>query len=555
MQFQTLGRTPIPAASDLPASFPLLDRYRAVRAATLALTAPLSPEDLMVQSCPEASPAKWHLAHTTWFFETFVLREFLSDYLDFHPDFLWLFNSYYNSLGDMPAKSLRASFSRPPLADILAYRTHVDTHIARLLEATPEFPANPEASRRIVLGLHHEQQHQELIATDIKHALFTNPLHPAYLPPAAASATDAIAPPLDWVAFAPGLTQIGFPPTKFPPTKDCHPPTKDCHPERSVQREVEGPAVPPHPAELWADFSFDNESPRHTVYLAPFSLATRLVTCAEYLAFMDDNAYNRPELWLSEGWTTLREQGWRAPLYWQPSPETRSGWRIFTLRGWQPLDSDSDSNSDSNDLSETPVCHLSFFEAAAYAQWVSRQHPGTRLPTEFEWEHAAAATTPGAPSFPVSSGRVGSNSPPSPGAPSYPALSDRVGSNSPHTSGAPSFPALSERVGSNNSHTAAVNLLESNHLHPTRASSLPGLQQLYGDVWEWTASAYTGYPGYRPLPGALGEYNGKFMSSQMVLRGGSCVTPSTHIRPTYRNFFPPATRWQFSGLRLARDGS
>jgi ergothioneine biosynthesis protein EgtB len=270
---------------------------------------------------------------------------------------------------------------------------------------------------------------------------------------------------------------------------------------------------------------------------------------------MDDNGYTRPELWLSEGWTTLREQGWRAPLYWQPSPETRSGWRIFTLRGWQPLDSDSDSNSDSNDLSETPVCHLSFFEAAAYAQWVSRQHPGTRLPTEFEWEHAAAATTPGAPSFPVSSGRVGSNSPPSPGAPSYPALSDRVGSNSPHTSGAPSFPALSERVGSNNSHTAAVNLLESNHLHPTRASSLPGLQQLYGDVWEWTASAYTGYPGYRPLPGALGEYNGKFMSSQMVLRGGSCVTPATHIRPTYRNFFPPATRWQFSGLRLARDGS
>ena len=548
MQFQTLGRTPIPAASDLPASFPLLDRYRAVRAATLALTAPLSPEDMMVQSCAEASPAKWHLAHTTWFFETFVLREFLPAYQDFHPDFHWLFNSYYNSLGDMPAKSLRASFSRPPLADILAYRTHVDTHIARLLEATPEFPVNPEASRRIVLGLHHEQQHQELIATDIKHALFTNPLHPAYLPPAAASATDAIVPPLDWVTFAPGLTQIGFAPSPSSPSEGCHPersaqrgvegppqlchpersaqrgvegpaPTKDCHPERA--QRVEGPAVPPHPEDLWDDFSFDNESPRHTVYLAPFSLATRLVTCAEYLAFMDDNAYNRPELWLSEGWTTLREQGWRAPLYWQPSPETRSGWRIFTLRGWQPLDSDSDS--DSSNLSETPVTHLSFFEAAAYAQWVSRQHPGARLPTEFEWEHAAAATDPGAPS------------------------KLRLGGSAPTELGTASCPALLNGL--------ASNLLESNHLHPTRASSLPGLQQLYGDVWEWTASAYTGYPGYRPLPGALGEYNGKFMSSQMVLRGGSCVTPATHIRPTYRNFFPPATRWQFSGLRLARDGS
>jgi ergothioneine biosynthesis protein EgtB len=210
---------------------------------------------------------------------------------------------------------------------------------------------------------------------------------------------------------------------------------------------------------------------------------------------MDDSGYTRPELWLSEGWTVIRDQGWQAPLYWQPDPETNSGWRIYTLHGWQSLD----------DLSETPVCHISFFEAAAYAQWASRQHPGCRLPTEFEWEYAAKVTNPGAPS--------------------YPALSDRVGSN----------------------------LLESAALHPTPASSLPGLQQIYGDVWEWTASAYTGYPGYHPLPGALGEYNGKFMSSQIVLRGGSCVTPATHIRATYRNFFSPATRWQFSGLRLARD--
>ena len=452
MQFQTLGHISVPTAA--PAS-PLLDRYRSVRAATIALTAPLSPEDLMVQSCPEASPAKWHLAHTTWFFETFVLREFLSDYQDFHPDFHWLFNSYYNSLGDMPAKSLRSSFSRPPLDDILAYRAHVDTHIGHLLDAN-DSSLPPEAARRITLGLHHEQQHQELIATDIKHALFTNPLHPAYLAPSPALASDAIAPPLDWQRFSPGLTSVGVTPS---PNQD--------------------PADPDN-------FSFDNESPRHTVYLAPYSLATRLVTCAEYLAFMDDSAYTRPELWLSEGWTTLREQGWRAPLYWQPDPETRSGWRIFTLHGWQSLD----------DLSETPVCHISLFEAAAYARWAARQTPGCRLPTEFEWEYAA--------------------------------------SQSP---------------------IAPTNLLESNNLNPTRAATLPGLQQLYGDVWEWTASAYTGYPGYQPLPGALGEYNGKFMSSQMVLRGGSCVTPATHIHATYRNFFGPATRWQFSGLRLARDPS
>jgi ergothioneine biosynthesis protein EgtB len=439
---------PNPTSVPLPFSSELLARYRAVRAASLALTAPLSPEDLMVQSCAEASPAKWHLAHTSWFFETFVLREFLPGYPDFHPDFHWLFNSYYNSLGDMPAKNLRASFSRPPLADILAYRAHVDAAIGRLLESA----AQTEAARRITLGLEHEQQHQELIATDIKHALFTNPLHPAYIEPSAPSSSDTMAPPLDWLSFSPGLTQIGFAPNPDDPTHFC----------------------------------FDNETPRHSVYIAPFSLATRPVTCAEYLAFMDDGGYTHPELWLSEGWTTLREAGWRAPLYWQPDPETRSGWRIFTLHGWQPLD----------DLSETPVCHLSLFEAAAYAQWASRHTPGCRLPTEFEWEYAATA--------------------------------------SPRT---PS------------------NLLETGNLHPTPATSLPGLQQVYGDVWEWTASAYTGYPGYHPLPGALGEYNGKFMSSQMVLRGGSCVTPATHIRATYRNFFPPATRWQFSGLRLARDGA
>jgi len=403
----------------------------------------------MVQSCAEASPVKWHLAHTSWFFETFVLREFLPGYQDFHPDFHWLFNSYYNSLGEMPAKNLRSSFSRPPLADILAYRTHVDAAIARLLAAD----SNPEAARRIALGLHHEQQHQELIATDIKHAFFTNPLHPAYLAPSttAADSSTEIAPPLDWVNFPGSLTQIGYAPDPDSPDSFC----------------------------------FDNESPRHTVYLAPYALATRLVTCAEYLAFIDDSGYERPELWLSEGWATAREDRWQAPLYWQHMPGSDCYWRIFTLHGWQGLDT----------LSETPVCHLSLFEADAYTRWAARNTPGCRLPTEFEWEHAAAAAT-----------------------------------------------------------TANSNLLESAALHPTRASSAPGLQQLFGDTWEWTASAYTGYPGYHPLPGALGEYNGKFMSSQMVLRGGSCVTPATHIRTTYRNFFSPATRWQFSGLRLARDG-
>jgi ergothioneine biosynthesis protein EgtB len=458
------------------ASSTLLERYRAVRTASLALTAPLSPEDLMVQSCAEASPAKWHLAHTSWFFETFVLRDFLAGYRDFHPDFHWLFNSYYNSLGEMPAKSLRASFSRPPLTDILAYRAHVDTAIARLLEPQPEYPANAEAARRIALGLEHEQQHQELIASDIKHALFTNPLHPAYREPSAAEPAESIAPPLDWVAFTPGLTEIGF-------------------------------ALDPDSVE---SFCFDNETPRHTVFLAPFSLATRPVTCAEYLAFMDDNGYERPELWLSEGWTAMRAEGWQAPLYWQRDPATHSGWRIYTLRGWQPLD----------DLSETPVCHLSLFEADAYARWASRNTPGCRLPTEFEWEHAATQ------------------------------LGTQLRTQSPQPE-LYTWPRAAE--GEPAGHSTYANLLEADALHPTRASALPGLQQIYGDVWEWTSSAYTGYPGYRPLPGALGEYNGKFMSSQMVLRGGSCVTPATHIRATYRNFFPPATRWQFSGLRLARD--
>jgi formylglycine-generating enzyme required for sulfatase activity len=496
---QSAARSSSPAI----AASSLLARYRAVREASLALTAPLSPEDLMVQSCAEASPAKWHLAHTSWFFETFVLRDYLAGYQDFHPDFHWLFNSYYNSLGDMPAKSLRASFSRPPLGDILAYRTHVDAAIGRLLEASPEFPANAEAARRIILGLEHEQQHQELIATDIKHAFFTNPLHPAYRESAAAPNGDNIAPPVEWLSFTPGLTQIGF------ALKETGLANEESGSTNKDSERSEGATASP-------DFCFDNETPRHPVYIAPFSLASRLVTCAEYLAFIDDNGYTRPELWLSEGWTILREptQSWQAPLYWQRDTATRSGWRIFTLHGWQSLD----------DLSETPVCHLSFFEADAYARWAARHTPGTRLPTEFEWEFAAAQ------------------------------LKTLCRSQSPQ----PELYAWQHSGSASASipgSATQANLLETGNLHPTRASSQSGLQQIFGDVWEWTSSAYIGYPGYRPLPGALGEYNGKFMSSQVILRGGSCVTPTTHIRATYRNFFTPDTRWQFSGLRLARDAS
>jgi ergothioneine biosynthesis protein EgtB len=430
--------------TDSPAANALLARFRSVRAATLAFTAPLSAEDMMVQSCAEASPVKWHLAHTSWFFETFVLIPYAPGYQPFHSEFHWLFNSYYNALGEMPAKNLRSSFSRPPLAEILAYRAHVDRAVEKLL-ASPSPGDEHEILARVALGLEHEQQHLELIATDIKHALFTNPLHPAYASAAERSLPSSVFPLPSFHAFAGGLCQIG---------------------------------TTPHPADPLA-FAFDNETPRHTVFLAPFGIANRLVTCAEYLAFIDDNGYTRPELWLSEGWTAMRREGWQAPLYWQRSPETPTGWRVFTLHGFQPLD----------ELLQTPVCHVSFFEADAFARW-----KGCRLPTEFEWEHAAASLS--------------------------------------------SFTA---------------NMLESAALHPASAQQNAELQQIFGDTWEWTASPYTGYPGYKPLPGALGEYNGKFMSSQIILRGGSCVTPAAHIRASYRNFFPPGTRWQFSGIRLAGE--
>jgi ergothioneine biosynthesis protein EgtB len=408
--------------------------YTATRRLSLALCTPLSAEDMMVQSCPEASPAKWHLAHTTWFFETFILREYLPAYQPYNPDFLWLFNSYYNDVSDQPEKKLRASFSRPSIEEVLAFRQHVDDAISRLDQLG--MPA--EAAERIQLGIHHEQQHQELLCYDIKHALWTNPLHPAYTKGGAFQSTT---PPLRWLEFAGGLTEIG------------------------------------HAGE---DFAYDNESPRHTVFLQPFALASRAVTCGEYLAFMEDGGYTRPELWLAEGWDTVNAQQWKAPLYWRQSDGI---WLVYTMRGVVPL----------SEMDATPVCHVSHLEADAYARWA-----GKRLPTEIEWEAAVAEHVPAVPQN--------------------------------------------------------ANMLESGQMHPVAASDAE-LDQVFGDVWEWTRSAYLGYPGYRAPAGALGEYNGKFMCNQMVLRGGSAVTPRSHIRSTYRNFFSPAVRWQFAGLRLAQDQS
>ncbi|HEX8812311.1 MAG TPA: ergothioneine biosynthesis protein EgtB [Terracidiphilus sp.] len=431
-------RTPIAATTTtetdtaLAAKFRtgLLDRFRAVRNRTLDLVAPLTPEDMMVQSCPEASPVKWHLAHTAWFFESFILKEFLPAYRVFNPDFVWLFNSYYQTFAAFPDKRLRSSFSRPALDEILRFRSHVDEAIDRLFDSDPA----PEALVRIELGLNHEEQHQELILTDILYAFFTNPLRPAYK----SEETEPSNPnpdPIRFVPFEVGLVEVGH---------------------------------------TGSGFCFDNELPRHRVWLEPYSLANRLVTCAEYAEFIADGGYRRPELWLSDGWNAVQENNWRAPLYWNGEEDART---VFTLYGQLPFDL----------VAASPVSQISYYEADAYAHWA-----GCRLPTEFEWETAAE------------------------------------------------------------SETISGNLLETlRPLPPSRLVKEECSSQLFGDTWEWTASAYLNYPGFRPLPGSLGEYNGKFMSGQMVLRGGSCCTPPGHIRASYRNFFAPATRWQFSGIRLA----
>jgi ergothioneine biosynthesis protein EgtB len=428
-----------PAWPAADSSSPTLDgtglegRYREVRRATERLCEPLAVEDYLLQSMPEASPVKWHLAHTAWFFETFLLLPHLSGYRPFRPEFRSLFNSYYEAVGPRWPRPQRGLLSRPTVVEVYHYRSWVDQQMARLFRSLGGLGCGEVASA-VMLGIQHEQQHQELIITDLKHAWAANPLRPVYREAMPQKGNPA---PRHWVSFPEGLARIGH--------------------------DGNG-------------FAFDNESPRHQVFLHGFQLASRLTTNAEYLAFMADGGYDRPELWLSDGWAARQAAGWTAPLYWQ---EQDGDWSVVTLSGQRPLDP------------AEPVCHLSYYEADAFARWA-----GARLPTEAEWE-TAAATAP-----------------------------------------------------------LAGHFQESGHFHPAAApASGDGgpLHQLYGDVWQWTASPYTGYPGYRPLSGALGEYNGKFMCNQFVLRGASCATPRSHARLTYRNFFPPEARWQFSGVRLAKD--
>lgn len=414
-------------------------RYDQIRAQTRALAAPLSAEDCQLQSMPDCSPVKWHLAHTTWFFETFILSRFQPNRTPFHPQYRMLFNSYYNAIGARHPRPQRGLLSRPPLDDIWRYRDTVDTAMHQLFKRMED--GDPAFHQLVELGLNHEQQHQELILTDIKHALSLNPLRPAYA--LQTSTATASGKPLGWTHYEGGHARIGH-------------------------------ASP--------GFAFDNESPAHEVLLPPFYLADRLVTQGEYLEFIRDGGYRRADLWLSLGWDRVCAEQWQAPLYWEGQ---KNDWQIYTLHGMRPLDP------------HAPVTHVSYFEADAYARWAR-----VRLPREAEWEHAVRQS----------------------------------------------------RAESSSHAGASANLLESGHLHPIAAApSTTTLTQMYGDTWEWTSSAYDAYPGYAPPAGAVGEYNGKFMCNQYVLRGGSCATPASHIRPSYRNFFPPEARWQFSGIRLARD--
>ncbi len=410
-------------------------RYQRIRQASETLCAPLCTEDFVIQSMDDVSPPKWHLAHVTWFFEAFVLSPFLPRYRPLDPAYDFLFNSYYETHGVPFPRPCRGTLSRPVVADIYRFRAHVDAAMAELL-ASPPAEHVAEIVRRVELGLHHEQQHQELLLMDIKHILAQNPLCPAYRDDLAAPVVRTPA-ESDWLEYAAGIRVIGH------------------------DMASEG-------------FAYDNESSRHRQFLEAFQLAKYPVTNGEYLAFMEEGGYERPELWLSDGWQQVGREGWNAPLYWVKRGD---GWYHFTLGGLRPVDP------------HAPVAHVSFFEADAYARWA-----GARLPSEAEWETAARGM--------VMTG----------------------------------------------------NFVEADFLQPTAAAGTgDGPVQLFGDVWEWSGSAYRPYPGFRPLPGTLGEYNGKFMSGQMVLRGGCCATPAGHIRPTYRNFFPPHARWAFSGLRLARE--
>lgn len=416
------------------------DRFIFVRDITERLAAPLSAEDCNLQSMPDASPIKWHLAHTSWFFETFILERFEPEFKPFHPAFRVLFNSYYNGIGDKHPRHERGLISRPNLAMVIEYRHNITKRIANLIETQAN--SNKQFTELMWLGCNHEEQHQELILTDLKHLLAKNPLKPAYQTRWPLTGVEAKKP--RWHRYEGGLIEIG-----------------NTNSENS-------------------EFCFDNETPRHRVFLAPFELASHPVTHGDFAAFIADGGYRRPELWLSLGWDWVNANKITAPLYWE---KPNDQWTTFTLHGMVNIDAC------------TPICHVSFFEADAYARWKE-----ARLPTEAEWEHAAVLAT--------------------------------------------------QHVVING------NFLDSHALHPLAmrdATSSEHPQQLFGDVWEWTASAYLGYPGYQAELGAVGEYNGKFMCNQFVLRGGSCATPKQHIRATYRNFFPPDARWQFSGLRLARN--
>ena len=427
-------------------------RYADVRAASMALVAPLSEADCQVQSMAEASPAKWHLAHTSWFFETFVLERFEPDFQPHHPAFRVLFNSYYQGVGAQHARPQRGLFPRPSLAEVKAYRAAVDARVLCLLRTH----AHSELVALVTLGLQHEQQHQELMLTDLLHLLSCNPLAPVYRPQWPLASVAPVR--LDWVAHEGGLVETG------------------------------------HGGE---GFAFDNEGPRHKTWLQPYALANRLVTHGEWLAFMQDGGYQQPRWWLAAGWDWVQGKGQGqaqgqpidAPLYWRRAEHGAHGaWQVFTLHGLMPLDP------------HTPITHISYFEADAYAAWAAAQQQlPLRLPSEAEWEHAAE-------------------------------------------------PIAAQAI-------AAGNFVDTGALHPVPvAQAGPGLLQMMGDVWQWTRSAYAPYPGFRAWDGAVGEYNAKFMANQYVLRGGSCATPRSHIRSSYRNFFPEEARWQFTGLRLARDG-